>query len=246
MRIQERIISSPLPLAMLIVAIVALLFRPAEAKPMRVATIDGKRMEALWAELEKDEADASRALLKLADMQKEATAFLGQKLRPLKIDAEQVTVLLDQLGSDNEAVWKKASTELEYFDPRLAINLETLMKTVTEAPARQRMVEILSGRKAESLAGQEVNLTNLGQDKGYNFFANKGSWWADHKVDRINSTGWGNTRSMWTQCVRAIILLEHLSTPEAIAILERMSQGHPEAQPTRIAKESLKRSARDK
>jgi len=115
------------------------------------------------------------------------------------------------------------------------------MNQVVTVPARQRMVEILSGRKAESHAGQDIKLNKLGNGEGYNFFSNMGSWWAEHKVDRINSTGWGNTRSKWTQCVRAIILLEHIGTPDAIAILERMSQGHPEAQPTRVAKESLKR-----
>ena len=49
-------------------------------------------MEALWADLEKDDANATRVLLKLSAMPK-ATAFLGQKLKPLKIDAEQVTAL---------------------------------------------------------------------------------------------------------------------------------------------------------
>jgi len=214
---------------------------PVAAKPAPKTAINESRLEILWAELEKDEADATRALLTLSATPKETTAFLGQKLRPLKIDAEQVTALLSQLGTDNEAVWKKAFAELEYFDPRLAIDLETLMNQIVTVPARQRMVEILSGRKAESHAGQDIKLNKLDNDEGYNFFSNMGSWWAEHKVDRINSTGWGNTRSKWTQCVRAIILLEHIGTPDAIAILERMSQGHSEALPTRVAKESLRR-----
>jgi hypothetical protein len=186
-------------------------------------------------------ADATRALLKLSETPKETTAFLAQKLRPLKIDAEQVMALLTQLGSDNDAVWKRPFAELEYFDPRLAIDLETLMAKVTEAPARQRMVEILSGHKAETLAGQDVNVRKVGQD-GYNFFS-KESWWAEHRVERINSTGWRGTRTKWTQCVRALILLEHIRTPEAVGVHERMSQGHPEAQPTRVAKEAMKRIA---
>src|SRR4051812_3399768 len=114
MKIQNRVIGSSLAAVLLIGAMVAL---PAAAKPVpKLPTIDEKRLEALWAELEKDDADATRALLKLSAMPKEATAFLGQKLRPLKIDAAQVTALLEQLGSDNEAAWKKAFTELEYFD----------------------------------------------------------------------------------------------------------------------------------
>jgi hypothetical protein len=210
------------------------------SKPVPAIRADVTQFEPLWLDLEKGDAEASRALLKMSSRPKEAVDFLAKKLRPLKIEPEQVNALLGQLASNDEAIWKKAFVELEYFDPRLAIDLETLMKTVTEAPARQRMVEILSGRAAESLAGQDVNLRAIGQGEGYNFFA-KGSWWAEHKVERINSNGWGNTRTKWTQCVRALILLEHIGTPDAIAVLETMSRGHPDAQPTKVANEALKR-----
>jgi hypothetical protein len=196
-----------------------------------------KQLAAWWDDLEKGDAEASRALLKLSARPNEAVQFLAKKMRPLKIDAERVKELLAQLASKDEATWKKAFVELEYFDPRLAIDLETLMKTVTQAPARQRMVELLSGREAESLAGKEISLRPLGIGDGYNFFApNFGSWWAEHQVARLNSAGWGNTRSKWTQSVRAIILLEYIATPQSLAILNIMAQGHPEAQPTKAAK----------
>jgi hypothetical protein len=196
-----------------------------------------KQLVAWWDDLEKGDAEASWALLKLSARPNEAVAFLAKKMRPLKIDAERVKELLAQLASKDEAIWKKAFVELEYFDARLAIDLETLMNTVTAAPARQRMVEVLSGRKAETLAGKEVHLRPLGNGDGYNFFVQDGgSWWAEHRVARINLTGWGNTRPKWTQSVRAIILLEYIATPESLAILNAMAQGHPEAQPTKAAK----------
>jgi hypothetical protein len=202
-----------------------------------------KQMEAWWADLEKGEAEASRALLRLADRPKEAVDFLKKKLKPLTIDAERVKALLAKLGSDREDVWKPAFEELEYFDPRLAIDLATLMTDVTGAPARQRMVALLSGRPAESLAGEKVDLRAVGQD-GFNFFAQgKGSWWAEHKVSRINSAPWGNLKKKWTRATRAIILLEHIGTPEAVALLKGMATGHPEAHPTKEAKEALERVA---
>ena len=43
--------------------------------------------------------------------------------------------------------------------------------------------------------------------------------------------------------MRAIILLEHIGSPDAVAILKDMSTGHPEAQPTRTAVEALARIA---
>src|SRR4029077_14324847 len=105
---------------------------------------------------------------------------------------------IGKLGSDKEEIWKPVFEELEYFDPRLAIGLETLMAKVTDSPARQRMVEVLSGRLAGSLAGKQIELSKAGT--GFNFRA-EGSWWAENDVSRINSTNWGNRRNKWIRSV---------------------------------------------
>jgi hypothetical protein len=103
------------------------------------------------------------------------------------------------------------------------------------------MVEVMSGREANQLEGKTIELRGVGD--GFNFFAqpNFGSWWAEHKIERIQSREWDRTKKKWTRAVRAIVLLEHIGTPEAIAILKDMATGHPDAQPTRTAKEALKR-----
>ena len=160
-------------------------------------------------------------------------------MKPLKIENNAVFDLLDKLASDDEAVWKPAFEELEYFDPRLAVALEALMLDVTESPARQRMVDVLSGRPAGTLQG-DVKLRNTGEDS-FNFFSGNSSWWAEHKVSRLNT--WGNLKKKWTRAVRATILVEHIGSPEAVAILKEMATGHPEAQPTRTAVEALARIA---
>jgi hypothetical protein len=213
----------------------------AAAKPLRPgATLGESQLESLWLELEKTEGEASRALLKLSTQPKETVAFLKKKMLSLKIEPARVRTLLVNLGSDQEVTWKAAFEELEYFDPRLAIDLETVMNEITESPARQRLVEVLSGRNAGSLAGKQITLRRLGNGNGYNFFA-EGSWWAEHQVARLNANSWGNTRKKWTRAVRAIVLLEHIGTPDAVSILQSMRSGHPDAQPTRAARESLER-----
>jgi hypothetical protein len=202
--------------------------------------------EAWWQDLEKGETEATRALLNMADRREETIAFLKARMKSLKITAGEVRALLLKLGNPNETVWKPAFEELEYFDPRLVIDLETLMDRYKEAPGRQRMVEVLSGRPAGQLAGKEVTLRRLGRGDGFNFLAtpNFGSWWAEHKIDRINhEEGWGNPKKKWTRAVRAIVLLEHIATPGAVAILQDMATGHRDAQPTRVAKDALKRLA---
>ncbi len=211
--------------------------------PTKDAKTGPGAMEAWWVDLEKPETEACRALLNLADRPAETVPFLKAKMKPLKITPADVRALLLKLGNQNEKVWRAAFEELEYFDPRLAIDLETLMDRYKEAPARQRMVEVLSGRTAGQLAGKEVMLRGVRGD-GFNFFAqpNFGSWWAEHKVERINdSRGWGNPKKKWTRAVRAIVLLEHFGSPDAVAILKDMAGGHPDAQPTRVARDALKR-----
>lgn len=199
--------------------------------------------EAWWADLEKDEGPATRAALKFAARPDETVAFLAKEMKPLKVDDDLMKTLLLWLASDQDELWKTAFEQLEYFDPRLVHELPLLMNLVTEPPARQRLVEVMSGREMGSLKGKEITLRPVGED-GYNFFAeNFGSWWAEHKIERINAFAWGRTHKKWIRAVRAIAVLEHIATPDARALLEAMAGGHPDAQPTRAAREALARLA---
>jgi hypothetical protein len=206
-------------------------------------SVDAKQFEALWSDLEKGETPATRALLNFADRPKAAVAFLGNKLKPLTISSAQVKALLLKLGNTNEAVWKPAIEELDYFDPRLAIDLETLMGRYTEYPVRRRLVEVLSGRPVDSLKDtDELKIRNVGT--GFNFSGKRAgrvsSWWAENRVERINSGDpRSDTKKKWTRAVRAIVLLEHIRTLEAIAIIKEMAGGHPDAYPTKVAREVL-------
>jgi hypothetical protein len=205
--------------------------------------VAGARMEAWWDDLQKGEFEATRAILEFSARPNEAVAFLARRMKPLKIDADRVKDLIEMLKSDQEEAWMPAFEYLEYFDPRLAIDLPVLMLEVTDLRARQRIVEVMSGRKAGSLEGKEVSLKKLSRADGFNFSSDRGSWWAEHRVDRINSDSWSNRKKKWTRAVRAIALLEHIGTSDAIAILKAMANGHPEAQPTKAAKQALEQVA---
>jgi hypothetical protein len=209
----------------------------APARPLDKAA-KKKELEALWADLYKDEPAATAAAIKLFKQSEHAVAFLGEKLRPLKLDAVRCRQLLKDLGSNDEKTWKAAWNELDYLDPRLAIDLPTLMNDVATNPARTRMVELCCDRKADSLAGEDVRLRRVGDD-GYNF-SSKGSWWAEHRIDRIGKSFWTLKRS-WTRAARGIAILEQIGGAEAKKALERMAAGHPDAFPTKAAKESVGR-----
>jgi hypothetical protein len=199
----------------------------------------------LWDDLQKEEEKASRALLKLSVRPKEAVPLIATELKPLRVDADWLAVRLERLSSKEVEVWKPAFEELEYFDPRLAKPLETLMEEVKANPARSRLVEVLSERDGDSLKGKNVEFSKFGGKDGepfmFNFRADNGSWWAEPSIEKINSYHWGNMKRKWTRAVRAIALLEHFGTSEAIAVLKTMTSGDPDAQPTKAAKQALDR-----
>jgi hypothetical protein len=232
--------------------LVAGLDGPGRAAPRPTARpTPRKELEGLWADLAGDELTASRALLKLADRPAEAVALCGEKLKALTIDEKRVRALLADLGDEKEQTWKAAVEELEYFDPRLAVDLPTLMDSVTDRAARARLVAVLSGdRPADRLLREKepITLSRSVEKTGevYYNFRQGGAWWAEHRVDRINVGTYGNKRKYWTRAVRAVVLLEHVNTPAAVAVLKELAAGHPDAQPTKAAKEALGRLGKGK
>jgi hypothetical protein len=229
----------------------ALLQLPDEARteaaaPPRPAPVDAaaarSALEKAWADLEQPEPTASRALLRLARAPRDVVPFLKEKLKPLKLDEGHLKALLAKLASDDKRVWKPAYDELETFDPRLAVDLEKLMNEVTKAPARPRLVALLSGYPADTYLewGNNIELRRAGPD-GYNFMYLGGSWWAEHKVARLAASHGSNGKPKWARAVRAIVLLEDIGTADAVAILRDLASGHPDAQPTRVARDTLDR-----
>ena len=194
-------------------------------------------MEQNWLDLEKQELEATPALLRMAASPKESIAFLKTKLKPLKIDAEGITQLLVKLDSEDEKVWKAAFEELEYYDPRLAIDVKTLADNVTSKPLRQRMMEVLAGQTPGAFGEQEMNLRDNGADNFTLMAANSG-WWLPGSIANLNVN---QQKKKWLRATRAVMLLEYLNTPETLAMLQEMAGGHPEAMPTVAAVAAVNR-----
>jgi hypothetical protein len=203
------------------------------------AKLSRQELEALWSDLYADDPAAANAVIKLYKNADASVPFLKEKLQPLELDADECRRLLKELGSNDEKVWKAAWETLDYLDPRLAIDLPTLMEEVTDVAARTRMVELCSQREADSLAGKNVTLRPVGDD-GFNFFDGRGSWWAEHRVERIGGTSW-NRKTAWTRAARGVAILEQINTAEAVEVLKQLAEGHPDAAPTKAAQESLER-----
>ena len=107
---------------------------PAQDEGKKVALADDE-LKALWADLYGEDPAASAAVIRLYKNADAAVPFLKEKLPPLTLDADECRSLLTELGSKDEKVWKPAWEKLDYLDPRLAIDLKTLMEEVKENPA---------------------------------------------------------------------------------------------------------------
>ena len=208
----------------------------AAAKPAPIPSKPSP-MEQNWLDLEKQEAEAVPALLRMAKTPKESIEFLKTKLKPLKIDPEGVTQLLVKLDNEDEKVWKAAFEELEYFDPRLAIDVKTLADNVTSKPLRQRMMEVLVGQPAGAMGEQDMTLNQNGGDN-FTLMTGNSGWWLPGNIANLNMN---QSKKKWTRATRAVMLLEYLNTPEALALLQEMAGGHPEAGPTMAAVAAVNR-----
>lgn len=216
----------------LMIAAAPALAGPAAATP---ATAPDQQMDKWWADLMGGEPAESRALLAFAGTPTQTVAFLKSRLKPLNMSEQDVRERIEELGSDQPAIWKPASEELEYFDPRLVIPLKKLMDDYSATPQRQRLVEVLCGYPPGTLGTEEVTLRQTAGGY-YNFYNadKRTSFWAEARVDRI-------AKRTWTRAERAIVLLQYIGTPDAIAILKDMASGNPDAQPTKVAKDALDR-----
>lgn len=207
--------------------------------PATAPQTEQERLQSWWDDLEKSDPQASRALLNFSTVPDTAVAFFKERLVALRISEEDLNKAIADLGSDDEAVWKPAFEKLEYLDPRITIDLPTLMNTVTEPAARSRLVAVLCDDPADRFEGKNVELRETGHGN-YNFFegvaGNGTSYWAEAKVEQLGLT---TDKRKWTRAVRAIVLLQHIGTPDAIAILKEMAGGHPDASPTKAAVEAL-------
>ena len=105
------------------------------------------------------------------------------------------------------------------------------------------MVAVLNGQHVDTYKGKLLTLMKTGKDS-FQFFDGNITLWAEHHVERLMFRAGDGHKQKWTRAVRAILLLEHVGTPEARALLKSMASGHVDACPTRSAKDALARLAK--
>ena len=201
-------------------------------------------LDALWADLASDnEGKAARAVLRFAAKGKDATAYLGLKLRAVKADAREIAAWLKQLDSDEFDEREKGSEALGYLGKSVKPALEKALEDKPSPELRRRILVILDRlareappRPAEAprLGGGAFQIQNINGKVTIKINGRE----LDLTPRVIEKPG---TRPEWQRAARATAVLEHLDSPEARKLLEKLADGDAEALPTKAAKEALDR-----
>jgi WD40 repeat protein len=112
-----------------------------EEKPV-VAELDGAKLEALWKDLNSDDAPkALEAIVALSAAPKQAVPILQERLKPVPTaDAAQVRQLVTDLGSQRFAVRQRATEELKNLGEGATTVLRQIL-TEKPDPETQRRIE---------------------------------------------------------------------------------------------------------
>jgi hypothetical protein len=181
-------------------------------------------------------------LLNFAGEPAEAAAYFQPRLLPLTLAEEEAQRLIDALGSEKESEWRAAFTRMRYFDPRLAMDLRTMMEEV-EGEQRARLVDLLTDTEPGTLGTEDVKLDRVGKDQ-YDFESKGGSWGAEVSVKKLENGRYSMHKREWRRAARAIVLLAKIGTPGAMEIVWGMAGGNADALPTRVAVDEIARSKR--
>lgn len=233
---------------------VLLLALPVFADDPPKAKLDSP-LDAVWKDLlSADEAVATRAALTIATQPKdEAVKFLAEKLRPVKADKKLLSKLFADLGDRDFRTREAAQTELEYFGRFIRSELDAEAKATEVPEVKERLVKLISqiehreklekmkDEKPEPAApnpggrGASVSIMNG------RVFINGQEVTPNAKPVVIEKPG---TPAAWVRAGRGIGVLEHLGTPEAVALLEKIALGEDNAPPTKQAQDALARLKR--
>lgn len=199
------------------------------------------QLEALWTDLKtNDELVAGRAILSLAALRDDAVEFLAEKMQPLQLARERLDLLLVQLGGDDEKAASSAFEELCYFDPRLALDHQELQNAllVNNQAVSRRLAAVLCDLPIDAFSGKHWHWhspDNVVLRFNSDSISNRDT---PIGVERI---GADQKKALWSRAIRAISVLEHLDTPKALAVLDRMAEGHADAGPTKAARQAIAR-----
>ena len=169
---------------------------------------------------------------------------LRELLKPVHADKAKIRAWFKDLDSDDAKTKRTAHEMLGFHDPRLYFTDEELVKETEHSDTcKIRLYEIVSDVPQHEMANYYTNIT-------VELKENTWTWYSSPRAQpskRITIDTQQRkpvkdiVNSAWTRQRMAIIALERIGTPEAVAILKDLATGHPEVKPTREAMAAVER-----
>ncbi len=243
-----------LPFALLLLTV------PAVAAPVPKVVLSAeqeKEFNRLWANSVAwyDRPASVMLVCRLLAEPKAATEFLNRKLLPFSRTEGEIGNLIARLDSETAAEWKSAVEELLVYDVRLAVSVPAAWELAKTDRQKNRLGLIWQLQRYERLDdpdkhrralsdststlkppdGRQPNwylLTHITPRHSYGAVIHPGlaAWVRDDEfaLDR-------------KRVQLGLQVLEQIGTPEAEAVLRRMTTGHADAGPTKDAAEIVAR-----
>lgn len=210
------------------------------------------RILSHWNDLSSpEESRVVRAVLGLASQPEETLAFLKERLRPVKDDPARVAELLADLASEKFAVRDRANAELEYYGKYIKPSLE---KALAEKPSleMERRIHTLLSKMPQPPKKVEPPAPPLVPGKGVsisivnNNIIINGKPLEAYMVAPPGPAGPPAPPSSWVRAARVVGVLEHIGTPPARELIERLASGEADALPTMEARAAQERMSKGK
>lgn len=197
----------------------------------------------------------------------ETVAFFKTKMWPLKLNRKRADELVAKLFGAKEADWKGAVAEFAKLDIRLAYTVQEAWELADSDDQRTKMAMaiLLDGPKhSEDLANFDVQLRKVvpmpvfeklsekDQARLYFDFTMKSGLpkelaerLGNHRMYTVAPGHFDELNEhLWNRQACAIHILDAIGTADALELIRDMATGHPDAAPTKVAKEVLKRRKR--
>lgn len=205
-------------------------------------------LDRLFNNLGSYSSHSIRAALTFVGQPDVTVRYLNEKLRPVKIDEKQAKALLAKMFAEDEKEWRTTLYELQHFDPRLVMSIPEIWAEAKTDEQRARVVALICHDDPD-LPSYTFQLRDTTRDNG--MFAVDATTkpgvklprWRGRENVTVVMTAAPSVKELlkWPAEENAITVLEHIGTPEAVKVIEKMAGGHPEASPTVVAKETLAR-----
>lgn len=203
----------------------------------------------LWDRMQRRPLDP-HIVLALATHSSDITQFLTEELAPIQLTQDGLMILLTDLCSDNADTWRGAYKRLSVLNPQLAMGVEELLglESFQEFPYRNRLVGLIAGSEIDSpysALGLEFKkiAVRKASDGAFTLMASEpavpGYANYSYAVKKIGE----EFKSEYSAFTHALALLEHLNTPQATRLIERIASGDPRVSVTRLAQQILAQRA---